>query len=200
MKINSLILFFFSVLLINCNKVENTPGTQIVDISTGFTMTVPSSFKKLNNETKKEQLQRGKNQLNKLHEKELQFDSSLERAKMFQYDGDNLFLLNTKNYDISSQGNYDKAIKELNQFAYQTQSLNFPTARIDSLTSKETIDGVKFIKYIINAKISENKTMHLINYYHLFGNNADFTASIVFTDEELGKEILKAFKASKFKK
>lgn len=40
----------------------------------------------------------------------------------------------------------------------------------------------------------------MVNYHRLFNNKIDFTAAVIFTDERLGKEMLKAFKAAKFKK
>lgn len=164
-------------------------------------MVVPSSFTKLDREEKEGQLNKGKKQLNKLHDSELEFDSnSIGTATIFQHDNNNLFIINTKNFDIKTQGNYNEAINDLNRFVYETQALNFPNATLDSVTLKEKIDGREFIKYVLNAKISDNRTMHVINYYCLFENDKDFTASIIFDNEELGKEILSSFKAAKFNK
>jgi len=201
MKIKPIIFIFSVVFLLNCNEKDNSKsGTKIFDTATGFSMTVPSSFPKLDSQTKEGKLKKGVKQLNKLHASELEFDlNTIEKASIFQYDEDNIFLLNTKDYSVAEQGNYNEAISELNKFAYQTQNLNFPNARLDSVTSREKIDGIEFIKYILTAKISENKTMHVVNYYHLF-KDKDFTASIIFTDEELGKQVLRAFKAAKLKK
>jgi len=201
MKISTIVFIFSAVFLLNCKEKSGKPGTKINDNTTGFSMTVPGSFPKLDSPAKEGQLKKGTRQLNKLHDSELEFDlNSIEKANIFQADENNLFLLNTKEYNIDTQGNYNEAISELNKFAYQTQQLNFPNAKLDSATLKEKIDGIEFTKYILNAKISDDKTMHVVNYYHLFKDNKDFIASVIFTDEELGKEVLQAFRASKFKK
>jgi hypothetical protein len=194
--------FIFSIFtLLNCTGKEDKQESKIIDKTTGFYMSVPISFPKLDSGEKEGELERGKKQLNKLHDSELDFDeNSIETANIFQHDSNNLFIFNTKKYDVKTQGNYREGISDLNKLLYQTQTLNFPKAELDSITVKEKIDGFEFIKYILNAKISENRTLHVINYYYLFRDNKDFTASIIFDNEELGKEILYAFKAAKFKK
>lgn len=187
-----------SFFLLSCNGNKKKEGLKIIDNSVGLTMVVPSSFSQLDNEKKNEQVQKGKKLIDKLHDSVFVL-SDIQKVNLFSHDDNNMFVLNVQDYDIETQGDYKSAIKEANRLVYETQLKNFPNSEADSVTSKETIDGIEFTKFILNAKVSEKTTMHVVNYNRLFKNKKDFTAAIIFTDEELGKDILKAFKASKFK-
>ncbi len=144
MKAASIIFIFSTTFLLNCT--EKKPGTKIIDNTLGFNMTVPGTFPKLDNSAKEGELKKGTRQLKKLHDSELEFDlSSIESASVFRHDDNNLFLLNIKNYNINNQGNYHEAINELNRFAYQTQALNCPIAKLDSVTFIEGVGGVVFL-------------------------------------------------------
>ncbi|MBK1895825.1 hypothetical protein [Chryseobacterium paridis] len=195
---NKILILLFTLLLISCSEKEKKSDSKIVDKTIGFSMIVPGSFSKLDEESKKEQIQKGVKRLDKLHDSAFAL-SDIKNTILFKSDDENLFVLNNQDYDVKTQGDYNEAIKGINDLSYQTQSMNFPNANIDSVTSKEMIDGVEFSKFILSTKISETKTMHMVKYNKLF-KDKDFTASVVFTNDELGREVIKAFKDSKFKK
>lgn len=189
----------FIILLTSCSEKKEKPGIKVIDKSIGFSMVVPGSFSKLDKETKLKKVQKGKKLIDDLHDSVFVL-SDIEKVNIFSHDNNNMFVLNTQNYDSETQGEYKSAINNVNKLVYETQIKNYPTTQIDSATSTEIIDGVEFMKYTLNAKISNNATMHMVNYNHLFNNKKDFTASIIFTTETLGKEVLKSFKAARFKK
>lgn len=194
-----ILLFCAAFLLLSCEQKENKPGLKIIDNKVGLSMVVPSSFSKLDDQTKNEQMQKGKRAIDKLHDSTFVL-SDIQNVNMFSHNDNNMFLLNIQNYDQDSQGDYKTAINNANKLLYQTQIKNSPDIESDSVTSKEVIDGIEFMKFTLNTKISENETMHMVNYHRLFNNKIDFTAAVIFTDERLGKKMLKAFKAAKFKK
>lgn len=194
-----LLTALFLCFIIGCKENSKKPGLKIVDPAVGLTMTVPGSFPRLDQETKKETFQKGKRAIDKLHDSVFVL-SDIQKVNLFSHDDNNMFILNTQDYDFKTQGDFRSAIHEVNKLVYETQIKNYPASKIDSASSKEIIDGVEFIKFVLNAKVNDDITMHMVNYSKLFKNNKDFTAAVVFTDEELGKEILKAFKAATFKK
>ena len=193
------ILFIFFCFVISCKETKKDTGLKIVDNSIGLKMIVPSSFVQLDQKEKEEKVQKGKKFIDKLHDSTFIL-SDVQKVNLFRHDDKNMFVLNTQDYDFDTHGDYKSAIKDINKLIYETQFKNYPTSQIDSSTSKEMIDGLEFIKFILNAKIDNNLTMHVVNYNRLFKNNKDFTASVIFTNEELGKEILKAVTNAKFKK
>lgn len=190
-------LSFLSVIC--CKENKKAPGLKVVDNSVGLTMIVPNSFVKLGQETKEEKFQKGKKVINQLHDSVFVL-SDIQKVNLFSHDDNNMFILNTQDYDFKTQGDFRSSVNEINKLVYETQIKNYPSADIDSSSSKETIDGVEFMKFVLNAKVTNDLTMHMVNYSKLFKNNKDFTAAVIFTDEDLGKEILKAFRAAEFKK
>ncbi len=182
----------------SCSNPKKRSDVTIIDDQTGFRMALPESFSELDAKTKKEQFQAGKRKMDQLHDSTFVL-SNVDKAHLYKHDDNNIFVLNIQNYNVENQGEYDEAIRDNRKFLFQTQQLNFPEARIDSSSSREMIDGVEFNKFILNTTISKDKTMHVINYNKLL-KDKDFTASVIFSDEDRGKEILKAFKNAKFRK
>lgn len=186
-------------LLTSCSEKIEKQGLKVIDKSIGLSMIVPDSFSKLDEETKLEKVQKGKKVIEDLHDSVFVLND-IQKANIFSHDDNNMFVLNTQNYDFETQGEYRSAINNINKLIYETQVKNYPETKIDSSTTIEIIDGIEFMKFTLNATISKNATMHMVNYNHLFDNKKDLTAAVIFTDEALGKAVLKSFKAAKFKK
>ena len=115
----------------------------------------------------------------------------------FQRDKQNYFQANYQPYDERKDGKYRKNLGMLHKVVYQTFATQFPTVKIDSVTTTETISGIKFVAYKMSINIPNKGTMEMYMYSHLFGKK-DFTVTIICRDEKVGQDILAAWRGSKF--
>jgi len=116
-----------------------------------------------------------------------------------KYDQSNYFESNYQPYDESTDGDYSETSKIVNDVLYQTFASQMPNAKLDSMSSTTTIDGLTFHTFTIEVTLSGNKVMKAAMYNRLFGKK-DLTVSIVTMSKEKEKELLNAWTNSKFGK
>lgn len=158
-------------------------------------MIVPDSFSKLDEETKLEKVQKVKGHWGfawfcicfKWHTK----------ANIFSHDDNNMFVLNTQNYDFETQGEYRSAINNINKLIYETQ---VKTIRKQNWFFYDHWNYWWNWVYEIYLKCNnfQNATMHMVNYNHLFDNKKILQLQL-FLPMKHWESSIKSFKAAKFK-
>ncbi|KMQ59465.1 hypothetical protein ACM46_20455 [Chryseobacterium angstadtii] len=186
-------LYLSLLLIISCNRKE----IQIVDKAIGFSMNLPGGFQKLDQRETDQAINLGKEKFKKIYNADL--DISNLKPNIFEKDRDNYFVLNIKDYNPQIEGDYSQAVYESNIQLYNTYRQNFTGAKIDTLTAHEKIDQIDFTKFSVSIDIPNKAKMQVVSYTS-FIKNKDFTASVVYLDEEIGNEMINALKKAKFKK
>lgn len=101
-------------------------------------------------------------------------------------------------YDPKKDGDYKQAIRDLKEITYNTFKDQMPDAVLDSSSTKMTIDGLGFDKFIIVIKVKDlTLTMVLIGKLY---KGYDFGISYLYMDEKTREQIEASINGSKFRK
>lgn len=198
MKIFKLCTFLLVLVFLKSCAQEKQESIKIVDQSTGFKIVLPPNFSRLSESEKSKKLNQGKDKIDVLFESDIDL-SGVGEAQLFKVDETNYFIFSVQDFDPKVDGDYLDAINETNSTVIDAYKKAFPDKEMTYRTVSENVDGVKFMKFILTMKLSERRTMNVINYNKLFGTK-DFIASIIFTNMENGRKMEEAFKNAKFKK
>lgn len=195
MNLKTILLLFLTLIFINCNNKESNNEVQIVDHNTGFQMELPKGFQKMDNGEADKVLKVGKDNIDKIYETNI--DISDVEPTLFKKDKDHYFLFNIRNYDAQIDGDYNELTLEANKLLLSVYQQSFPNSKIDTSTSKEKIDKMVFEKYSLQIDFPESKRMNVITYSKLI-NKKDFTLAVIYSNDEVGQQVLNSIKQSKF--
>ena len=96
-------------------------------------------------------------------------------------------------------GNYDESCRDINKILYGTFESQMPNTKLDSIASKEIINGLTFNKFKTTIYFPNKMVMEFLMYSRLFGKR-EFTVNIMTVDKAKQKVLLDAWTKSKFKK
>jgi len=189
---------FLAIILLlfqNCSG-QNT-DTKFYDKDFKWSIQIPKDFTKVSAKEWTEKQQIGENALEKTTGEEV-----INEAKtifVFKTDDMNYFEANYQPFDINIDGDYRENNRNVNHALYQTFKDNMPNARIDTLSSTEKIDSLFFYKHETKIYLPNSQILDIIMYSKLF-DKKEFTVNIMFADPKRGKEMIDAWKNSKFEK
>ena len=189
--------FLVTILLLFQNCSGQKTDTKFYDKDFKWSIQIPKDFAKVSAKEWAEKQQSGENALEKTTGEEV-----INEAKtifVFKTDDMNYFEANYQPFDINIDGDYRENNRNVNHALYQTFRDNMPNARIDTLSSTEKIDSLFFYKYETKIYLPNNQILDIIMYSKLF-DKKEFTVNIMFTDPKCGKEMIDAWKNSKFEK
>lgn len=195
MKTNLLVIF---LLLFKVSLVfgqESKKNIHIVDQELGFRMDLPKGFAKMSSQEVGAALKMGKKQIDQLYDTDVNING-LE-PNLFKKDDNNFFIINIKDYP-SSEKAYQEEVATYNQLMYNTYQKSFPKAELTEFKETKKIGNVVFTKYSLKAVVTKTLVMNVFN-YNSFYKGKDVTLAAVYTDEEIGQEILKAVEGASFK-
>jgi hypothetical protein len=115
----------------------------------------------------------------------------------FKNDQFNYFEANYQPFDTATDGNFLESVREVNKLLFGTFEAQMPGAKLDSVSSKETIDGKVFHVFRTTITIPGKIVMESLMYSRLFGNK-EFTVAIFTVDKDKQKILLNALKSTKF--
>jgi hypothetical protein len=104
---------------------------------------------------------------------------------------------NYQPFDPEEDGDYSENFIALNEMVVETFLTEMPTVAFDSSSSKELIDGLEFHCFKLKISFPNNTKLSMVMYSRLFGKN-DFSINFLYKEEEKGKEMLNAWRNSKF--
>jgi hypothetical protein len=197
MRIIVIILANVVTLLSINNSAAQSPPVKLFLKEIGWTVTLPPCFNMLDSAEITSTQDRGKAMLEKANDVELNMSGlkTLASAKK----GFNYFDATINSFDPEEDGNYEEAIGEAAVATYRSMAENLPDATIDSVTTSQVIDGLRFEKFEMTIKISPQVTMTMIvlsKYYKGF----DFGISYLYLDEGTRKDFEEMFDKSRFAK
>jgi len=189
--------FLVTILLLFQNCSGQKTDTKFYDKDFKWSIQIPKDFTKVSAKEWAEKQQRGENALEKTTGEEV-----INEAKtifVFKTDDMNYFEANYQPFDVNIDGDYSENNRNVNHALYQTFKDNMPNARIDTLSSTEKIDSLFFYKHETKIYLPNNQILDIIMYSKLF-DKKEFTVNIMFADPKRGKEMIDAWKNSKFEK
>lgn len=164
----------------------------------GWTITLPSDFKTLDSIEDAERNERGLKAIEESNEIKADITElkTLIAASKNVY---NYFNSTITPFDPKKDGDYDSSSKTVKDMVYKTFLDKMPTAKIDSVTTSEVIDGLLFDKFHVTIIIKENfiMNMFLLSKYY---KGYDFGISYLYLDEKTKEQIETMLKTSKFNK
>jgi len=179
----------------NCNGQKTE--TKFYNEDFKWSILIPKDFNQVSEKEWSKKKQKGEKALEKTTGEEV-----INEAKtifVFKTDDMNYFEANYQPFDINVDGDYLESNKNVNNTIYQTFKDNMPNVKIDTLSSTEKINSLTFHKYETKIHLPSNKILHMIMYSKLF-DKKEFTVNIMFVDPKRGKEMIEAWKNSKFEK
>jgi len=164
----------------------------------GWTITLPSDFKALDSIENAKKNERGLKAIEESNEIKADI-TELKTLIAASKDTYNYFNSTITPFDPKVDGPYDSTNKIVKDMVYKTFLDNMPNAKIDSVTTEETIDGLFFDKFHVTITIKENfiLNMFLLSKYY---KGYDFGISYLYLDVKTKEQIETMLKNSKFKK
>ena len=162
----------------------------------GWEISFPVSFRDMNLNKQPVQIVVAKNTV----EQNPKISKTKNETEEIKYQGSNYnffyAIIENNKEDIDLK----KKAEEQNKSLIDALKVSNPQTKFDAKYSTEKIDNIKFYKLDLTMDLGNNISQHFIVYFAKFKNYyANF--SIVYANEnEETKEIIKAFKDSKFKK
>lgn len=191
-------LYYLSVCLIfiiqSCSG-QKSPRKELYNKDFNWRITIPENFESVTAEEWAKLQNRGKEAIEKTYG-----DTIVNNAKtvfLFKSDQFNYFESNYQPFDAEKDGDHLAAIKGVNAIIYETFKTQMPGVTLDSLSSEETIDSLKFNTFHVGILFPNQMKMSFTMYNHLFGKK-DFTVNIMTIDKEKEKVLLAAWRNSKF--
>ncbi len=111
----------------------------------------------------------------------------------------NIFEAMYEPFDPEVDGDFLETCKLVNEIVYTTFETQMPDAVIDTLTTVEQIDKLDFHVFKISITYPDGTQMNMLMYSRLFDKQS-FDLNIIYRDEEIGQEMLDAWKNSTFEK
>lgn len=195
-------LFIHSVLLViaiatfSCES-KKTPETKFYNDEFKWSITIPKNFEVVSEQDWEKHQQKGADALEKTIGEEVINQS--ENIFIFRNGLSNYFEANKQPFDETVDGDYLEAFDAVNEMIIETFKSQMPEAKIDKKSGTEIIDNLEFQSCQITLSFPNNMTMKYEMFSRLFGKN-EFTVNIIYIEDEIGKEIITAFKNSKFEK
>lgn len=194
MRRSVLLIILFS--LLSCKKQINKK-TFIEEFQ--WEITLPSNFKKINEEKWEKTKNEGKENITNNTNLKLINESKLifviENGEFNRFDANYM----SKKLFVAPNTTFKKSFDKINTITYDSFLNTAPNAKIDTTSSIEIIDGLKFYKFEMNTKIDESFVINSKSYKRLF-NDKVLSININYINNELGIEMLNSLRNSKFKK
>jgi hypothetical protein len=164
----------------------------------GWTVSIPDSFISTNSHYNDSVQKEGKKILEqtndiKIDDRNLKDLISISKGEL------NYFNATLRRYDLKKEGNYDIATEITNKMTYKALLSQLPDNRIDSMSKKDTIDGVIFSKFELTVFLEDNWVMTMV-VMSKFYKGFDFGITYFYTDVITKEEIETMLYSSKFSK
>jgi hypothetical protein len=190
---------FILTFLITFSLLQNGTGQvksrEIVNKDFNWRIEIPEGFESVSAEEWTKMQNRGADAIEKTHD--VKVENNAKTIFVFKSDQFHYFESNYQPFDSKTDGNYLENVKDVNQLLYSTFEAQMPGARLDSVSSQETIDGKVFQVFKILVSIPDKITIELLMYNRLFGNR-EFTVNIMTVNKEKQRVLLNAWRNSKF--
>ena len=196
MKIKQYKYLVLTILFLNCQKTERKV---IKNELFSWEITLPENFYDINKDKWIDIKESGEKLI--VNDSRLNITDKSKTIFVVENGEFNRFESNytlTENF-IAPNSNFENSMKKLNIVLFDSFRSKVLDAKIDSLTSFETIDNLKFMKFEINTKFEDGLTIKSKSYKRQFEDKI-LSINIIYMNEYEGNKIMKSFRDSKFKK
>lgn len=190
-----LLLALFACCTINAGAQDKNNELYFKDFK--WHVTIPAGFESVPAEVWQKNQQRGKEAVEDTYDAKV-----VNKAKIifvFRSDQVNYFESNYQPFDPEVDGSYAESCKGVEEILYTTFKTQMPDVKLDSSTTKETIDGLSFHVFKMSVHYGNGMTLNLNMFSRLIGKN-EFTVNVMYVDKKKGDMMLKAWRESKFDK
>lgn len=189
------ILMFTSIvlLLISCKEFNESKSIYVDDFN--WTIEIPKNFNSISEDKWNKVKELGEKGVEEAMNEEI----VNEAVTIFVYkNGEfNNFESNYQPFNTEFDGNYLKSNNFVNQVMYKTFESQMPNAKMDSISSKQIIDGLEFYRFDINIDLPNGLKLKTVGFSRLF-DKKELTINITYIDEKIGEQMLESFENSKF--
>ena len=186
-------LFFFAFFL--PGKAQSTAKNKVVNKEFNWSIVVPDSFEHVSADEWARLQNRGAEALEKTTEQKV--ENRANTIFVFKKDHLNYLEANWQPFDVKVDGNYSESCQLVQDLLYETFTSQMPGSTMDTVSSTEVIDGLKFHRFKMDVQYPNKVLLHVLMYSRLFGKR-DFSLNIMYVDEDKGRKMLQAWKQSKF--
>jgi hypothetical protein len=188
--INSIIGF---LILTSCNTKEEIRVIENDDFK--WTVKIPKNFRELSESEWNKVEDRGMDVFENVYGEEV--ENRVTTLFAFKNGKFQTFESNYQIHDLERDGDHTESNHEVNKIMYEALEETMPNVTLDSISSKEIINGLEFNRFEMNIDFPNGIEMTTVGYNRLF-NDKDFTINIVYTKESVGKELIENILNSKF--
>ena len=192
MKYSVLLVMVLFVALQSCKE---TPKNEIFNPDFKWTITIPENFQNVNPDEWKKMQDKGTEAVEKTYDGKV--ENTAKTIFVFKSDNFNYFESNSQPFDPAVDGDYSVSCRNVNNTFYGTVQAQIPGAQMDTLTTEETIGGLKFHKYTVTINLPNKMIMEYLMYSRLF-DKTELTVNIITSDKAKQKVLLDAWNNSKF--
>jgi hypothetical protein len=164
----------------------------------GWAVALPAAFKVLDSAAEAAMNEKGKQVLESAVDGEVDLSSTITlfSATLDIY---NYFNATLTPFDPDADGDWSENNAFVKKAVMEAFAQNIKDAKLDSSSSKTTIDGLSFDKFEVTASIG-GKTLFTTVILSKFYKGYDFGISYLYMDEKTGKIIMDILSGSTFKK
>lgn len=196
MHLRKLLLLLVFTLLTSCNgKLKSEPRV-IVNDEFNWTITIPAGFEEVKASEWDDLQQTGEEAIEKT------IDGNItnfgETIFVFRKGLHNVMEANHQPFDPNVDGPYEESHQVVQDIMYETFQQQIPDAIIDSSSTKTTISDHLFHTSIMKVTYPNGNVLNTISFSRLF-HDRDFTINLMYLDEEIGKQMIKAWENSEFR-
>lgn len=164
----------------------------------GWTIKVLPDFKPLDSATSAKAIAKGKAMVEGTMKREVNMSHLTNLINVSKEKFNNLDANLTLSPSINEK-NWQTVDDSSKTIFYKTFVNQMPNAKIDSLSSTKTIDGIRFKAFNVDIAISNDIAIHTC-FMTTFHNEMYFAITYVYINDNYGKEILRMIDESKFDK
>jgi len=100
-------------------------------------------------------------------------------------------------YDVAVSGDHATSFRTVGDIMTKTMASQAPDSKVDTTYSVETIDGLEFQLFSVTLKAENKPTINMLMFCRLF-DKRELAFNVVYVEKKKGKEMLSAFRESKF--
>jgi hypothetical protein len=197
-------ILFLSVIILlfsSCTgqaQQKATPAKTLTNKDFNWTITIPENFEQVPAEEWAKMQNKGQDALEQTIDGKI--DNQAKTIFVFRSDRFHYMESNKQPFDPAVDGNHSESCHLVDSLLYQTFVTQMAGARIDTLTTSESIDGLIFHCYNITIHLPGGKDkLSMKMYNHLFSKK-ELTVTIMYMEELKGRVMLAAWRSSKFGK
>ena len=198
MRLSIIFALSIAISLQSCNgQTKKLEEKEFYNKDFNWTIAIPDGFEAVTPEQWAKMQNKGEEAMEKTYNSKIVNLS--KTIFVFKSDQFNYFESNYQPFDSITDGNYLESCKNVNNILYGTFQAQIPNVKLDTISSEETIGGLKFQTFNVTTTFPNNQKMDVWMYSRLFGNK-EFTVNIMTMDKAKQKLLFRAWRNSSFTK